>query len=70
MLNTVYIDALKKREETLSILKGEKFEQIIDEAKHNWIEYIPQKQDSEIAGIDGRQRRPCGLYAVLVARRH
>lgn len=52
MLNTVYIDALKKREETLSILKGEKFEQIIEEAKHNWIEYIPEKQDSEIAGID------------------
>jgi len=52
MLNTVYIDALKKREETLSILRGEKFEQIINEAKHNWIEYTPQKQDSEIAGID------------------
>ena len=52
MLNTVYIDALKKREATLSILKGEKFDQIIDEAKHNWIEYMPKKQDCEIAGID------------------
>ncbi len=52
MLNTVFIDALKKREETLSILKGAKFDQIIDKAKHNWVEYIPQKQDSKIAGID------------------
>ena len=52
MLNTIYIDALKKREKTLSILKGEKFDQIIEEAKHRWIEYPPQRQDCEIVGID------------------
>ena len=52
MLNTVYIDALKKREETLSVLKGQRFEQILEEARRNWVEYTPQKQDAVIAGID------------------
>lgn len=52
MRNTVYIDALKKREETMSVFKGQRFQQILQEAKKNWIEYIPQRQDSVIAGID------------------
>lgn len=52
MLNTVYLDALKKREETLSVLKGQRFEQILEEARRNWVEYTPQKQDAVIAGID------------------
>lgn len=52
MRNTVYLDALRKREETLSVLKGQRFEQIIQEAKRKWIEYIPQRQDAVIAGID------------------
>ena len=52
MRNTVYLDALRKREETLSVLKGQRFEQIIHEAKRNWIEYTPQRQDAVIAGID------------------
>jgi NurA-like 5'-3' nuclease len=52
MLNTVYRDAIKKREEARSIFKGEKFDQIIKTAKENWIEYTPQKKDSDIAGID------------------
>ena len=52
MLNTVYRDALKKRDEAISIFKGEKFEQIIKAARENWIDYTPQKKDSVIAGID------------------
>ncbi|SHO46243.1 conserved hypothetical protein [Nitrosotalea sinensis] len=52
MLNTVYRDAIKKRDEARSIFKGEKFNQIIEKAKNNWIEYTPQKKDSQIAGID------------------
>ena len=52
MLNTVYRDALKKRDEARSIFKGEKFEQIIRVARENWIDYTPQKKDSVIAGID------------------
>lgn len=52
MLNTVYRDAIKKREEARSIFKGEKFDQIIKIAKENWVDYIPQKKDSDIAGID------------------
>ena len=52
MLNTVYRDAIKKREEARSIFKGEKFDQIIKTAKENWLEYTPQKKDSDIAGID------------------
>lgn len=52
MLNTVYRDAIKKRDEARSIFKGEKFDQIIKKAKEDWIEYTPQKKDSDIAGID------------------
>jgi len=36
----------------LSILKGPKFEQILQKAKENWVEYSPVKQDVITAGID------------------
>jgi hypothetical protein len=52
VLNSVYRDAIKKREEARSIFKGEKFDQIIKTATENWIEYVPQKKNSDIAGID------------------
>jgi len=52
MLNSVLKDAVKKRDETLSILKGPKFEQIIKEAKSNWVDFLPTKQDIVAAGID------------------
>ena len=52
MLNSVLKDAIKKRDETLSILKGPKFEQIIKQAKANWIYFSPTKQDVVAAGID------------------
>jgi len=52
MLNSVYKDAIKKREKTLSLLKGPKFEQIIQKAKQNWIEFAPEKEECVIAGID------------------
>lgn len=52
MLNTVYRDALKIREEVKSIFKGEKFENIIQAARDDWVEYEPQKKNASIAGID------------------
>jgi len=52
MLNSVYKDAIKKRERTLSLLKGPKFEQIVEKAKQNWIEFSPKKEECVIAGID------------------
>jgi len=52
VLNSVLKDAIKKRDETLSILKGPKFEQIIKQAKANWIDFSPTKQDVVAAGID------------------
>ena len=52
MLNSVLKDAIKKRDETLSILKGPKFDQIIKKAKANWIDFSPTKQDVVAAGID------------------
>jgi len=52
MLNSVLKDAIKKRDETLSILKGPKFEKIIKQAKSNWIDFSPTKQDVAAAGID------------------
>ena len=52
MLNTVYKDAIINREKMLSILKGPKFEQILQKAKENWVEFMPTKQDVVTAGID------------------
>ena len=52
MLNSVLKDAIQKREQTLSILKGPEFEQIIKQAKSNWIDFSPTKQDVTSAGID------------------
>ena len=52
MLNSVFKDAIKRREKTLEILKGPKFEQIKEEAKSNWIEYRPTKEQVMVAGID------------------
>lgn len=52
MLNSVLKDAIKKRDETLSILKGPEFEQIIKQAKSNWVDFSPTKQDVTSAGID------------------
>ncbi|MCE9617068.1 MAG: DNA double-strand break repair nuclease NurA [Nitrosarchaeum sp.] len=36
----------------LSILKGPKFEQILQKAKENWVEFMPTKQEVVTAGID------------------
>lgn len=52
MLNTVYKDAIINREKMLSILKGPKFERILQKAKENWVEFTPVKQDAVTAGID------------------
>jgi hypothetical protein len=52
MLNSVLKDAILKREQTLSILKGPEFEQIIKQAKSNWVDFSPTKQDVTSAGID------------------
>jgi hypothetical protein len=52
MLNSVLKDAIQKREQTLSILNGPEFEQIIKQAKSNWIDFSPTKQDVTSAGID------------------
>ncbi len=52
MLNTVYKDAIINREKMLSILKGPKFEQILQKARDNWIEFTPVKEEAVTAGID------------------
>jgi hypothetical protein len=36
----------------LSILKGPKFEQILQKARENWIEFTPTKEEVITAGID------------------
>jgi len=36
----------------LSVLKGPKFEKIIQKARENWVEFVPTKEESAIAGID------------------
>ena len=52
MLNTVYKDAIMNREKMLSVLKGPKFEQILQKARENWNTFTPTKEDVVAAGID------------------
>jgi hypothetical protein len=52
VLNTVYKDAIINREKMLSILKGPKFEQILQKAQTNWNEFTPTKENVITAGID------------------
>jgi hypothetical protein len=52
VLNTVYKDAILNRDKMLGILKGPKFEQILQKARENWIEFTPTKEDVLTAGID------------------
>ena len=52
MLNSVFKEAIQNKEKTLSILKGPKYEKIIQKAKENWVEYKPQKEEIISAGID------------------
>jgi len=52
VLNTVYKDAILKRDKILSVLKGPKFEQILQKARDNWIEFEPKKEEAITAGID------------------
>jgi NurA-like 5'-3' nuclease len=40
------------RDKMLSVLRGPKFEQILQKARENWVEYQPTKYESVIAGID------------------
>ncbi len=40
------------RDKMLSVLKGPKFEQILQKARENWIEYHPAKYEAVICGID------------------
>jgi len=52
VLNTVYKDAIINRDKMLSILRGPKFDQILQKARDNWIEFIPTKEEVVTAGID------------------
>ncbi|MCA9828180.1 MAG: DNA double-strand break repair nuclease NurA [Nitrosopumilus sp.] len=52
MLNTVYKDAIINRERILSILRGPKFEKILQKARENWIEFTPTREEATTAGID------------------
>jgi len=52
VLNTVYKDAIMNREKILSVLKGPKFEQILQKATSNWNTFTPSKEQVVTAGID------------------
>lgn len=52
MLNTVYKDAIINRDKMLSVLKGPKFERILQKARSNWVEFSPTKEEVVTAGID------------------
>jgi NurA-like 5'-3' nuclease len=52
VLNTVYKDAILNRDKMLGVLKGPKFEQILQKARENWTEFTPTKEEALTAGID------------------
>jgi len=52
VLNTVYKDAIMNRDKMLSVLRGPKFEQILQKARENWVEFEPTRQEAVTAGID------------------
>jgi len=52
VLNSVYKDAIINRDKMLSILKGPKFEQILEKARSNWNDFTPTKENVITAGID------------------
>jgi len=52
VLNTVYKDVIINRERILSVLRGPKFEQILQKARENWVEFTPIKEEVTMAGID------------------
>ena len=52
MLNSVYKDAIINRDKMLSVLKGPKFEQILNKARNNWVGFEPTKEKVITAGID------------------
>ncbi|MDH3203629.1 MAG: DNA double-strand break repair nuclease NurA [Nitrosopumilus sp.] len=52
MLNTVFKDVIINRNKMLSVLKGPKFEQILQKARENWVEFMPTKEETVTAGID------------------
>ncbi len=52
MLNSVFRDAIARREKTLEILKGPRFDRIRERARGNWIEHAPSKADARVIGID------------------
>ncbi len=52
MLNTVYKDAIINRDKMLSILKGPKFEQILQKARDSWVKFTPVGERVVTAGID------------------
>jgi hypothetical protein len=52
VLNTVFKDAIKRRNKTLEILNGPRFRQIVSEARNNWIKYVPKRQNVVTAGVD------------------
>ena len=52
MLNTVFKDVIINRNKMLAVLKGPKFEQILQKARENWVEFTPIKEEIVTAGID------------------
>jgi len=52
LLKEIYHDAIKRREEIVSVLKDHKYDTIIQEAKNQWNEFEPEKIKKKLCGID------------------
>ncbi len=67
MLHEITNFVIKNREEIRSVLKDEKYEDIIQKAKENWISFVPTKTKSNLYGIDSsfNTKKYQGLYLWL-----
>lgn len=52
MLSELYLDAIKNKEQKISIIRGDAFESILRKAQDRWMDYTPRKKNSVSVGID------------------
>lgn len=52
MLQELFLDALRNKENKLSYIHGKGFEKILDTAKSKWVDFKPERINSRTIGVD------------------
>lgn len=68
MLNEIYLDAIRNRDQKLLALKDDNYDRIVAAASSKWVQYDPEPKKCRSAGIDSswnkRAFQGIDLYAV------